>query len=399
MKKLLIGLAIVIVLVIAAAVAVPFFIPLDTYKTRIVALVKEETGRDLRIDGPVHFSLLPSIALEANDVSLSNAAGASTPNMVQLKTLAVELKLFPLLHGAVEIAEFKLVNPAISLEVDKQGKPNWAFNAGAPAAAPANTPASAPAGAAATTNSAGANSSFSAISLNDVSIVDGQASYLDQRTGEKRLLSDISMTLSLPNLDQPFTAKGAATWNGEKATLTVQIEKPGTLQNGGTSPVAIALAASPINFAFKGNATGATLSKLNGGIDLSIPSVRGLAKWVGVPFDAPGTGFGQMTVSGQLDMAGPKIAFTNAVIALDAIKATGALTLDTSGKVPDLSGRLDVDKLDVNPYLADSSKGGSTASSSGNGAGRQRAHLHRAARRAAARSLRAGAMRRSIFRR
>ena len=122
LKKLLIGVAVVVVLVIAAAIAVPFFIPLDTYKGKIVALVKSETGRDLKIDGPVHFSLFPSVALEANDVSLSNPAGAVSPNMVQLKTLDVELKLLPLIHGGLEISQFKLVQPAIALEVDKQGK-------------------------------------------------------------------------------------------------------------------------------------------------------------------------------------------------------------------------------------------------------------------------------------
>jgi AsmA protein len=366
-KKLLIGLAVLVVLVIVAAVAVPFFIPLDTYKTRIVALVKDETGRDLRIDGPVHFSLLPSIALEANDVSLSNPPGAATPNMIQLKTLDVELKLFPLLHGALEIAEFKLVQPAIALEVDKQGRPSWAFTPPNAATAPKSAPA---APAAANNNSSGGG--LSAVSLGDVSIVDGQASYLDQRTGEKKLLSGINMTLSLPNLEQPFAAKGSATWNGETANLSVQIEKPGTLQSGGASPVVISFTATPINFAFKGTATGATLAKLTGGIDLSIPSVRGLAKWVGVPFDAPGSGFGQMTLSGQIDKTGTKMAFSNAVIALDAIKATGALTVDAGGAKPNISGRLDVDKLDVNPYLppqSGSSAGGSGgAAASGSGA-------------------------------
>jgi len=101
LKKLLIGLAVLVVLVIAAAVAIPFFIPLDTYKGRIIALVKSETGRDLKIAGPVHFALFPSVALEANDVSLSNPPGAASPNMVQLKTLNVELKLFPLIHGGL----------------------------------------------------------------------------------------------------------------------------------------------------------------------------------------------------------------------------------------------------------------------------------------------------------
>jgi AsmA protein len=271
-KKLLIGLAVVIVLVIAAAIAVPFFIPLDTYKARIVALVKTETGRDLKIDGPVHFSLFPSVALEANDVSLSNPQGATSPSMVQLKTLDVELKLFPLLHGGLEIAQFKLVQPAIALEIDKQGRPSWAFTPQATAGAAPPAATAAPQAPAA---SGGNSASFSAISLGDVSIVNGQASYLDQRTGEKKQLTDINMTLSLPSLDQPFAAKGAAVWNGEKATLTIAIDKPGTLQRGGASPVMITFAAAPINFDFKGDATGATLSKLTGGMDLSIRCDQG----------------------------------------------------------------------------------------------------------------------------
>jgi AsmA protein len=367
-KKLLIGFAVVIVLVIAAAIAVPFFIPLDTYKAKIIALVKSETGRDLKIAGPIHFSLFPSVALEANDVSLSNPAGAASPNMVQLKTLDVELKLIPLLHGGLEISQFKLVQPVIALEVDKQGKPSWAFTPAAPAGAapPAAQPA-APSTPAASGDSA---ANFSAISLGDVSIVDGQASYLDQRTGQKKQLTGINMKLSLPSLDEPFAAKGDAVWDGEKATLTLQIDKPGAVQHGGASPVAITFAAAPINFAFKGDATGVALSKLTGGIDLSIPSVRGLAKWAGVAFDAPGTGFGRMTLSGKIDKQGDKIAFSNAVITLDAIKATGALTVDTGGAKPALSGRLDVDKLDVNPYLASENKSAGTSTSTSNsGAG------------------------------
>lgn len=365
-KKLLIGLAVVIVLVIVAAIAVPLFIPLDTYKAKIVALVKSETGRDLKIAGPVHFSLFPSVALEANDVSLSNPQGATSPNMVQLKTLDVELKLLPLLHGGLEISEFKLVQPVIALEVDKQGKPSWAFTPSTPAGGAA--PQAAQPAVPATPAASGGSASFSAISLGDVSIVDGQASYFDQRTNEKKQLTGINMKLALPSLDQPFTAKGDAVWDGEKATLTIQVDKPGTAQRGGTSPVAITFAAKPINFAFKGDATGAALSKLTGGIDLSIPSVRGLAKWAGVAFDPPGTGFGQMTLSGKIDKQGDKIAFSNAVIALDAIKATGVLNVDTSGAKPILSGRLDVDKLDVNPYLPPEGKsGGSTASSSTSG--------------------------------
>ncbi len=354
MKKLLIGAAIVIVVIIAAAFVVPFFIPADTYKSKVIALVKDQTGRDLRIDGPVHFSLLPSLSLAANDVALSNAPGAVAPSMVQLKELDVKLALLPLLHGAVEIAQFKLVEPAINLEIDKQGRPNWVFATSAKPAAPAPSAPS-------TAQPASGGGGLSSLSLGDVSIVNGQASYLDQRTGEKRVLSDINMELSLPSLAAPLNAKGSASWNGEKVALSANVARPGTLQTGGTSPVAISLTATPITFDFQGEATGAALSKLSGTTNLTVPSVRGLAKWVGIAFAPPGTGFGPLSIKGKIDVAGSKMAFSNATLSLDAIRGTGNIAIDTSGARPALSGRLDVDKLDVNPYLPPESGATSSA--------------------------------------
>jgi AsmA protein len=342
MKKLLIGLAVVVVLIVAAAFVIPFFVPLDTYKSKIIALVKDETGRDLRIDGPVNFSLLPRVALEANAVALSNPAGASTPNMVQLKTLDVTLRLLPLLHGAIEVDQFKLVEPAITLEVDKEGRPNWAFSRAVQPASRAGPSPSEP---------SGKGGGVPAISLGDVSIVNGQASYLDQRSGEKRVVTDINLQLSLPDLAGPFEAKGGATWNAEPVALTFNVAHPGALVGGGASPLVLSIASRPVNFDFRGDATGATLAKLLGTIDLTVPSVRDLAKWVGVPFAPPGTGFGALSIAGKIAVADQKIAFTDAALTLDTVKATGALTLDSRGARPYLAGRLDIDKLDVNPYL------------------------------------------------
>ena len=369
MKKLIIGVVVVIVVIVAALIVVPFFIPVDTYKGKVIALVKDETGRDLRIDGPISFSLLPSIALEANNVSFSNPPGASTPNMMQLKTLDVKLKLAPLLHGAIAVDEFKLVDPTIDLEVDKAGRPNWTFEApakpgAAPApAAPAQPPPAAQPPATAQAPAASSGGELSSLSLGDVSIVNGQATYLDQRDGQKQVVSEVNMQLSLPSLAGPFNAKGSAVWNGEKVSLTLAMDNPGKLQTGGSSAVGITIASSPLNFDFKGNATGATLAKLTGITNVAVPSVRGLAKWVGSTFSAPGTGFGALSIKGNFDKEGSKIAFTDASLSLDQINATGALTLDTSGARPHLTGRLDADKLDVNPYLPPETPAGSAAPS------------------------------------
>jgi AsmA protein len=129
------------------------------------------------------------------------------------------------------------------------------------------------------------------------------------------------------------------------------VAQTGTLIGGGTSPIILSLASQPINFDFQGDATSATLAKLVGTVNLSVPSVRGLAKWLGVPFEAPGTGFGPLSIQGKIATADAKMAFTEATISLDTIKGTGALTIDSHGARPALSGQLNLDKLDVNPYL------------------------------------------------
>ena len=141
MKKFLLVLLGVIVLVIAAAIVVPFLLPTDTYKQQIEAQVERATGRKLAISGPLDISLLPTVAVTAEDVRFANVEGGTAPDMMALKGLQAELKIWPLLRGAVEVDRFVLIEPEFHLEIDAEGRPNWAF--GAPrdeAAVAAETP-------------------------------------------------------------------------------------------------------------------------------------------------------------------------------------------------------------------------------------------------------------------
>lgn len=359
MKKLLIGVAVLIVLVIIALVAAPLFIPVDTYKNELVAAVKRSTGRDFAINGKVSFSLLPSLALTADDVAFANPPGAASPQMAKLASLEVRLKLLPLLSRRVEVDKLVLVDPIIALEVDKQGKPNWQFAQAAPTA-PTPAPQAAPA--------ASGGGALSGLSLGDVRLENGQLSYVDQRSGETLRLDKISMKVSLPDLDSPLAADGSAVYRAEKLSLSIAIANPRAFLEGKSSAAQLGLDSKPIAFSFKGNAAGSTPAKLDGAIELKIPSLRGLAQWAGSPLNAPGTGFGPFTLSGKASYTGTKIGFTEASLSLDQINAKGELALDAGGARPAVQGRLDVDKLDVNPYLPPQTPSQSAAPSSGGGA-------------------------------
>lgn len=360
MKKLLIGLGVVIVLIIAAAIIVPMLVPVGAYEGRLIALVKQTTGRNLTISGPVKLSLLPTLALEANDVALANAPGGRAPQMVRLKQLQVKLAVLPLLHGELEISRFALVQPVIALEVDKAGHPNWVFGPAAPAA---GTPAAAAA------SSSGAGMPMAELSLQNVQIAEGKISYFDARTGKTAVLDGINMKLSLPSLDSPLQASGSAVWNGEKVSLSIDADRPRTLLAGGQSTVGIKLASNPVTLSFSGQVTGLPPAKATGTVDLAMPSLRDFAKWAGSPIAMGGSGLGPLKITGTVAMAGPKYSFNDANISLDDIQAKGAISVDTGGARPSLTGQLDVDKLDLNPYLPPPSAASSASSSGGAASG------------------------------
>ena len=89
------------------------------------AAVKDATGRDLQISGPVNLNIFPSIGVQAEQVTLSNASWTSQSQMLSLKQVELKVKLLPLLLGNVEISSIYLVGLDAYLETNKSGQNNW----------------------------------------------------------------------------------------------------------------------------------------------------------------------------------------------------------------------------------------------------------------------------------
>ena len=87
--------------------------------------VKDATGRNLTIAGPVNLNLFPLISVKAEQVSLSNASWASNPNMLTFKQIELDIRLFPLLKGSVEISRIGITGLEANLQTNKSGEGNW----------------------------------------------------------------------------------------------------------------------------------------------------------------------------------------------------------------------------------------------------------------------------------
>lgn len=345
MKKFIIGLLVVVVVVIAAALIVPAFIPVDVYKRQIIAGIEDATGRPARIDGDFELSVLPRVEFVAGKVALGNAKGGRAETMLSLDRLTVRVGVLPLLSGNLEVDALVAERPVINLEVDKSGRANWDFGAGVKAASGERSKAGPPSG------GAGAGPGLSGLKLGDVRLVDGRITYTDLASGARQEVDKINLKVALPSLDSPMRAEGSVVWNKEQLELTATLSRPNALMAGQSSDIDIRLKSAPVAFSFKGKAATGKVNTLAGAIDLDVASVRKLAAWVGSPLEAPGTGFGPLKITGDLDARGGLVAFRKAKLTLDALSGTGDLSVDARGRKPVIVATLKLGQLDLNPYM------------------------------------------------
>ena len=124
-KKLFIILAAVIVLVIGVAViAITTFDPND-YKQTIAEKVKEQTGRDISIDGNIEMTFYPWLGLDVSSVKLSNAEGFGEAPFLNVETFKARAKLMPLLRKELEMDTLILHGVNLNLARNEDGVTNW----------------------------------------------------------------------------------------------------------------------------------------------------------------------------------------------------------------------------------------------------------------------------------
>ena len=368
MKKLMVALGVILVILIGAALVIPSLVPAEKIKDQVVAQVKSATGRDLTIDGKVSVSIFPSLSVQVSNIALSSPPGFHSPDLLRLGAVDVRLKVLPLLSGKVAVDSFVLVDPIITLEVARNGKANWQFDTAAAKPAEVKNAASATAA----DKSASASAPVSDIALGQVRISNGRLTYLDDSAGTREEVEGLSLAIDLKSLDDPLSIKGGAKWRGKPVEVAVAVAKPRAVIDGSLSPLELAVKGDTVGLDFKGEASPAGLK---GALDLSVPSVRGLILWTtGRAPALGGTALGPFAVKGNVNASPSRVALTQAEIALDAIKAKGDFTTELGGARPSLKGRLDVEALDLNPYLVGPESTGKPAGSGGGKPGSAASH-------------------------
>ena len=219
MKKALkitgIVVGILVLLVIALAVTLPFLINPNRFKDDIAHLVKEKTGRELVIQGDIKFSIFPWLGMQIGPLELSNAKGFGAVPFAAVNETDVHVSFWPLLRRRVQVGEVKIEGLSLDLEHDAEGHNNWqdmVEHMTRPAAPGEEAP--------------GWTLDLGTASLG---ASDGQTRWIDAQKHQQYTLSDLSLKLGAFVSGKPLVVDAGSDFTGTNPAVQGHADFKGTV--------------------------------------------------------------------------------------------------------------------------------------------------------------------------
>jgi AsmA protein len=125
LKFLGITLAVIVGLLVIAVVALTLVFDPNKYKDDIIRLVKDQTGRDLRIEKKIGWSFFPRLGIEAGGLELADAPGFGKDPFARIDAAGVHVAFLPLLTGRIDVDSVYLHGLTLNLAKDAGGRSNW----------------------------------------------------------------------------------------------------------------------------------------------------------------------------------------------------------------------------------------------------------------------------------
>lgn len=359
-------LAFVVVVAGGLAGAISYYSPAELVRSQLVEQIKAKTGRDLTIAGSPSLTFYPSVGVSLPKIALSPPPGMPGGPMMRADRIQVSVAVMPLLTSKVVIEEVNLVRPIIDLRVDRSGRRSWEFaslfNQAPRRTRLAKLPTSI--GDAVMTDAvsstiatksvflaAQSTGTASDIELRSVRITNGLVQYLDERSGEGQLVSDVNVAIDGQTFSDPIALKGDLVWNAQRLDISARLTTLRQLIDAKPAKVGVAIRSPAADITFDGNVVLAEATQIVGPLQLSSPSLAALMQSLGteLPNAKP---LGGLSLKGELRASPDTVVVNGASIALGETKANGTISAQLTSARPLIKANLKISKLDVDKLSA-----------------------------------------------
>ncbi|MER8373063.1 AsmA family protein [Mesorhizobium sp. M1406] len=201
------------VLVLCAALVVPYFVDWTGYRADFEREASAILGRKVTVRGDATARLLPFPS-----VTFANVAVAGGPNgqpAMTVETFSMDAELAPFLRGEVLIFDMRLVRPKATIDIANDGTVDWAMRPSSPF-------------------------DLNQISIEKLTVTEGQVELRHAAGGRSHLMSEINSTISAKSLAGPWRMDGTLRLDGLRTTVAASTGKA-----EGTGQMRLRLKADP----------------------------------------------------------------------------------------------------------------------------------------------------------
>jgi AsmA protein len=178
------------VLFALTALLVYLFFDANDFREEIANSVKNQTGRELTIEGDISLQLFPWLAVEVGKSTLGNAPGFGAEPMATFDKASFSVRLLPaLLRREIVVGAADIEALHLNLEIDAHGRSNWADLVGEESVSDSGD------------RSGSAEESGSSIDINSIRIADAMIRYTDKEAGESITLDDVNLRVGRVQTD------------------------------------------------------------------------------------------------------------------------------------------------------------------------------------------------------
>lgn len=183
-----------IVLALTAALVGPYFVDWTSYRADFEREASAILGRKVTVEGDASARLLPFPSVTFSDVSVGG--GSSDAPAMTIETFSMDAELAPFLRGEFLIFDMRMVRPKATVDVAADGTVDWTVRPSTPFRA-------------------------SQISLERLTVTEGQITVRHAASGRTHALSEINAEISARSFAGPWRADGTMRMDGMPTVLAV----------------------------------------------------------------------------------------------------------------------------------------------------------------------------------
>jgi len=342
-----------LLVIVVALLLIPLFINVGKYKPLIEKRVSDAAGRPVSVGDDMQLSLFPWAGLTVSDLRIGNPPGFVEKDFLTVKSLDVRVRLLPLLSKDIRVQRFILNKPDIVLTKNKEGRGNWEMPPKSAGVQPTETPAG---------KSAGYELPLKALAVGDFAINNGTALWVDQTTGQRKKVTDISLKLKDVTLDQPIKIAFSGRLDGQSLSLDGKIGPVGKQIGQGSIPLDISLSVfNELKMKLKGQVDNPVAApRVDLAIDVAEFSLRKLVANLGrsIPVvTADPKVLNRLSLTARIKVDQSNLAVSDAKLKLDDSTLNIMLKVANFSK-PDMIFDIALDQIDLDRYLPPQTKTG-----------------------------------------